>query len=267
LAQAVQLSVRLVDYPTHGLETLDLAASKCYRSTVNPDWPEGTLAGKCADSGHTSILEHGMLVWEVEGVSRALLGQLTRHRHASFSVESQRYVCYAGEKVAGFDYVIPPSIAADEDAQDDYHFLMYCIQEQYAKFVSQHNIPSEDARFILPMGTATRLIVSMNLRAFIEFAQKRLCKRAQWEIRRMTQLMVKSLKAIYPDPTLGSDYLHPMLAKQLQPPCKAFMPELPTCREAKSCGLCPTVAQRAAVADAAALADTTALCNRAKGGA
>lgn len=135
-------------------------------------------------SKHTSTLEHLSYTFAIEGLSRAALAQLTRHRHMSFSVQSQRYVKFgSGDKAGGFDYVVPPS-ARDELTGDSSRFdlVMDAIQKVYDD-LRKKGVPAEDARFVLPNATATNLVLTGNLRAILEFYAKRQAGRgAQWEI-------------------------------------------------------------------------------------
>ena len=120
--------------------------------------------------GHLSVTEHANFTFAVEGVSRALLAQLTRHRLASFSVQSQRYVSMA----EGFDYVIPPAIEAlGEDAKQEFIRQMETMQAWYCdwqeKLGGAGESANEDARFVLPNAAATRLVVTMNARELMHF--------------------------------------------------------------------------------------------------
>ena len=135
-------------------------------------------------SKHTSTLEHISYTFAIEGLSRAALAQLTRHRHFSFSVQSQRYVKFgSGDKAGGFDYVVPPSVR-DELTGDSSRFdlVMDAIQKVYDD-LRKNGVPAEDARFVLPNAAATNLVLTGNLRAILEFYSKRKPGRgAQWEI-------------------------------------------------------------------------------------
>jgi thymidylate synthase (FAD) len=129
--------------------------------------------------GHESVLEHVSFTFLLEGVSRALLAQLTRHRIASFSVQSQRYVSYA----KGFGYIIPPSVQALGDAAvREYEAQMAQMQAWYESW-QQRLGANEDARFVLPNACETRLMTTMNARELRHFFALRMCERAQWEIR------------------------------------------------------------------------------------
>ena len=177
---------RFTDNPVMAAED---AASMCYKSTPTVD---GRIIRHCYNSGHHSVLEHVFVTFRVEGVSRVLLAQLTRHRLISFSVESQRYVSYEN----GFDYVVPPAIIAlGEEAVADYEAQMETINYWYrdwqTKLGGSGEKSNEDARFVLPNATCTNLICTMNLREFIHLCNERLCTRAQWEIRRMVRDMVR----------------------------------------------------------------------------
>ena len=139
-------------------------------------------------SGHTSTLEHITYTFAIEGVSRALLAQLTRHRHLSFSVQSQRYVRMgSADKIGGFDYVTPPSVEEREftetqSAQDVYDMAMTQAQGYYDQLRAA-GVPPEDARMVLPNAAACNLVMTGNLRTFLDFyAKRRPGNGAQWEI-------------------------------------------------------------------------------------
>jgi thymidylate synthase (FAD) len=123
-------------------------------------------------SGHTSTLEHLSFTFAIEGVSRALLAQLTRHRVGfSYSVQSQRYVRFgSNDKSGGFDYVEPESIADNKEI--DFKVMMDTLQFMYDK-MRQAGVPAEDARAVLPQASACNLVMTANLRAILEFYSKR----------------------------------------------------------------------------------------------
>lgn len=147
--------------------------------------------------GHLSVTEHASFTFAVEGVSRALLAQLTRHRIASFSVQSQRYVSMA----EGFDYVVPPTVKAlGEDAEREFARQMDTMHAWYRgwqeKLGGAGESANQDARFVLPNAAATRLLVTMNARELMHFFELRCCNRAQWEIREMAwQMLAECRKA------------------------------------------------------------------------
>lgn len=150
------------------------------------------------DPVHDSPIEHAIYTWRISGVSRALSHQLVRHRIASFSQRSQRYV---NEKQ--FDYVVPESmynkfyqdkngISEPKEAVELFHYLMKLIQGFYENLISA-GVPKEDARFVLPNACCTSLIVTMNPRAFRNFLKLRLDTHAQWEIRALAKAMLESI--------------------------------------------------------------------------
>ena len=150
--------------------------------------------------GHESVFEHATFTFGVEGVSRVLLAQLTRHRLASFSVQSQRYVSY--EK--GFGYIIPPSIEElGPDAVQKYHDQMNHIEQWYVEWQkllgNKGEKSNEDARFVLPNACETRLLMTMNVRELWHFFSLRMCSRAQWEIRTMAEQMHRLCFDVAPD--------------------------------------------------------------------
>lgn len=181
-------------------------------------------------SGHDSVLEHASFTFSVEGISRACSHQLVRHRMASYSQQSQRYV-----KMRGFDYVTPESIEDSltmvwsKDAQEAvqiihaYKDVMNQIRWLYHDLVSA-GIPEEDARYILPNATKTNIIVTMNARELRHFLSLRLCTRAQWEIRQLAEKMLDCVREVAP--TIFED---------VGPRCKA----LGFCPESKGCGRMP----------------------------
>ena len=179
-------------------ETISLAAKLCYSKSSISDLKEkisrkdqSEFIEKLMDMGHESVLEHASFTFGVEGVSRVLLAQLTRHRIASFSVQSQRYVSYEN----GFGYIIPESICAlGEEAVQTYREQMDTIESWYRswqKMLGAGEKSNEDARFVLPNACETRIMVTMNVRELRHFFSLRMCNRAQWEIRKMAEEMFR----------------------------------------------------------------------------
>ncbi|RLE69034.1 MAG: FAD-dependent thymidylate synthase [Thermoprotei archaeon] len=146
---------------------------------------------KLIEKGHHSILEFGYATFLVEGVSRALLAQITRHRLASFAVESQRHTKPKSE------IVIPPTITQDPELKGEYKEIAQKCFALYEKMV-ERGIPKEDARFILPNATPTAFIISANFREWRHILQLRLASDAQWEIRELCREIAKQLSLIAP---------------------------------------------------------------------
>ena len=136
------------------------------------------------ESGHTSVLEHAVFTFKVEGLSRAALAQLTRHRLASFDVQSQRYV-----RLDDWNMVIPESIAGSRYAAEAESAMRY-MMNLYQRMAGD-GIPCEDARYVTPQAVTTDLIMTMNARELLHFFSLRTCNRAQWEIRRMADAMLR----------------------------------------------------------------------------
>ena len=162
---------------------------------------------RLTDMGHQSPFEHISFTFGVEDVSRSLLAQLTRHRMASYSVQSQRYVHDS------FGYVTPSEIANDEYLNSFYQDILdnvYIAYEHLAKHLQDRYISEgmkekdaekkaiEDARYVLPNACCTRLMVTMNARELMHFFNQRLCFRSQWEIRSMAEQMLKQVKEVAP---------------------------------------------------------------------
>ena len=206
------MNVELISCSKDCLSILYTAAKTCYSaddplsimdSSFNSVKQEDQIKilKKVFSSGHLSVAEHVNFTFAISGISRACSHQLVRHRHASYSQKSQRYV-----KEGEFEYVIPPSIEnfkADipEDIKWCYISLMEEIQDTYDKLIA-NGIPAEDARMVLPNACETSLTVTMNLRELIQVCNLRLCNQAQWEIRAMVQAMknevLKKVKDIFP---------------------------------------------------------------------
>lgn len=206
------MNVKLVSYTPNPDQVCDMACRTC----TSEDFPKITPATdklsalrNALDSGHESVAEHATFTFQVEGVSRALTHQLVRHRVASYSQQSQRYV-----KMEGFEYITPKSIQTtkgtvqfrcepysqelDSDTLlEAYQHLMEDIQLVYSEFV-KCGVPEEDARYILPNACTTNIMVTMNARELRHFFKLRLCKRAQWEIRELAECMYECVKNIAP---------------------------------------------------------------------
>ena len=178
------MNVELISWPWMDEEALcGLAAAECTGAKDHGKALEAALR-----SGHMSVLEHAAFTFLVEGVSRALLAQITRHRLASFSVRSQRYIDMADMEVA-----VPESIRADPDLMDEYADLAEDIRGFYRRAIAA-GIPKEDARYITPQAALTGFVVTMNARELRHFFKVRCCNRAQWEIRARADEMLRLVK-------------------------------------------------------------------------
>jgi thymidylate synthase (FAD) len=143
--------------------------------------------------GHASVIEHASFTFSIEGVSRAMTHQLVRHRIASYTQQSQRYVTYNTLE----SYVTPPSIAGNAEAKAACDKTLKEISETYQHLLKM-GIPKEDARFILPNAAKTNIIVTMNARELRHFFNLRCCARAQWEIREAAVEMFRQAKKATP---------------------------------------------------------------------
>jgi thymidylate synthase (FAD) len=188
-----EINVRLLNCTAEGELTAALAAKLCYSDAGIEDLREKVSAseqekfiGKIVGMGHHSVLEHVSFTFGIEGVSRALTHQLVRHRIASYSQKSQRYVKHG----SGFSYVMPETVAADAEASAEFARIMDELGEVYDKLAAG-GIPAEDARYVLPNACETKIIMTMNARELIHFFHARCCNRAQWEIRAMAEIMLK----------------------------------------------------------------------------
>lgn len=143
--------------------------------------------------GHLSVIEHASFTFGLEGVSRALTHQLVRHRLASYTQQSQRYVRYDTLE----RYVTPKSIVENREAKKVYEQCLSHISEAYQKLL-ELEVPKEDARFVLPNAAKTNITVTMNGRELRHFFNTRCCMRAQWGIREVAIEMLKRVKRVAP---------------------------------------------------------------------
>jgi thymidylate synthase (FAD) len=189
-----KLKVKLVAYTTDPEQVVTAAIRQCYSRVGADDLRKKIdkktrkrLTAQVISSGHTSTIEHANFTFSIEGVSRACTHQLVRHRIASYSQQSQRYVSF---DKSGFDYVIPPSIKNDKKLLKEFDQYIKDTVVLYKKMIKSE-IPAEDARFILPNAAETKIVVTMNGRSLLNFFKERMCARAQWEIRALANEMYK----------------------------------------------------------------------------
>lgn len=192
------MNVKLISYTPDPERVVAIAARQCYSPLGAAELAEGLSDEKVGElirtileAGHLSPTEHVSFTFAIEGVSRALSHQLVRHRIASYSQQSQRYV-----NEQSFSYVIPPSIAANPRARALFERQMEQIRDAYRELVAL--VPREDARFILPNACETRLVMTMNCRSLYNFFERRLCERAQWEIRGLARAMLERVREVAP---------------------------------------------------------------------
>ena len=217
------LKCKLISYTPDAEKLVAEAAKLCYAKSDIDTLEENLTPEKVADFlemlndlGHESPVEHASFTFGIEGVSRALLAQLTRHRIASFSVQSQRYV-----SKCDFSYIIPPEIEAIPEAKEEFLAAMREDAAHYEslreKLIARHlqnNLAAgmsepearraaekkanEDARFVLPNACDTRIIMTMNVRSLHNFFRLRCCRRAQWEIRELAVTMLREVREVCP---------------------------------------------------------------------
>ena len=227
------MKVSLIAHTVLPEKLVAASAKLCYSASGVDTLMEGLTDEKTAsfvdmlsEIGHESPIEHASFTFGIEGVSRSLLAQLTRHRMASYSVQSQRYVT-----ANQFEYVFPPEIAAIPEAAEEYQRAMAEDQAHYDRLTAilkeKHfaaNLSAgmtekeanraaekqaiEDARFVLPNACATKIVMTMNARSLHNFFRHRCCNRAQWEIRALAEEMYKLCVDVAPH-----------LFKHAGPPC------------------------------------------------
>jgi len=200
------------------------AAKLCYSSSDISSLKEGLTEDKTrsfiemlASIGHESVFEHVSFTFGIEGISRACSHQLVRHRIASYSQKSQRYV-----NENGFEFITPPEIEELPEAKAEFDRLMEQIKESYDKIADlltanhtarltaegldektaaskARKLANEDARFVLPNACETKIVVTMNVRSLFNFFEHRCCNRAQWEIRAVAEEMLRLCKVAAPN--------------------------------------------------------------------
>lgn len=207
------MKVQLIEYTKDPEALIAKAAKLCY-SPVGVDEISENLTDESIEKflnilmsyGHESPIEHVSFTFAVEGVSRSLTHQLVRHRIASFSQQSQRYV-----RAKQFEYVVPPAIKADETLKKMYIEAMESSQKAYDEIadklkekyinsglsaVASEKKAIEDARYVFPNAAETKIMFTMNARSLMNFFRHRCCTRAQWEIREMSNLMLNEVKKV-----------------------------------------------------------------------
>lgn len=203
------MDVRLLYHTPEPERAIAAAARLCYAPVGAAELLEGMtdeaarkVLKTIITSGHTSALEHASYTFAIDGVSRAMTHQLVRHRLASYNQQSQRYVTYAAEPA----FIVPPEIAADPALDAAFRASCGAAFEAYRALL-EAGVAPEDARYLLPNATETKIVVTMNVRELLHFFELRCCKRAQWEIRdvalRMLELAAPSAPYIFMDAGAG----------------------------------------------------------------
>lgn len=211
------LKVILIRHTPDPEETVAMAAKLCYSDADVGSLKDKikkkdqkTFVEKLMKIGHMSPIEHASFTFAIEGISRACSHQLVRHRIASYSQQSQRYVSEGSQQSAvssqtTFDYIIPLTIKEDNELRKHFEYFMIEAQKAYNFIVKKLNekgvkgeLANQDARFVLPNATETKIIVTMNARELLHFFRQRCCNRAQWEIRQMAEEMLFLAKEAAP---------------------------------------------------------------------
>jgi len=200
MPKETKLHVELIGYTKDAEQIVAAAIRQCYSDSGAKELKKKITEEKKAKlirqvigSDHTSTIEHICFTFAIEGVSRTLTHELVRHRIASYSQQSQRYV-----SAENFNYIIPPSIKSQKKARERFKKLIDEDQKVYNDLLKM-GIPKEDARFVLPNATETKIVVTMNARSLFNFFRRRMCNRAQWEIRALAHKMHNLLMGVAPN--------------------------------------------------------------------
>ena len=183
------MNVTLIRYTPEPDKLCGEAAAICTGYTGDP---LKALRG-ALESGHESVAEHASFTFRIEDVSRVLLSQLTRHRLASFSVQSQRY--------CGIPYNMAMPESVRNASSHVYDVFLYAVESSHKAYdwLIENGIPAEDARMVAPEGETTALMMTMNARELRHFFSLRCCNRAQWEIRELAWRMLKEVYVVAPE--------------------------------------------------------------------
>ena len=207
-----------------------IAARRCYSNRSADEIDEklsdqevGRLLDFLRQRNHLSPFEHADFSFSVDGISRALSHQLVRHRIASYSQESQRYVNYM--KVESLPFITPPKISANEKALEIYNQALEHTLEAYRKMVDA-GIAPEDARYVFPNAIETKFVFTMNARSLFNFFEQRCCLKAQWEIRILAMEMLKEVRKVAPNifKNAGApcQYLQNAYCRENDPQCSMY---------------------------------------------
>ncbi|EHQ87445.1 FAD-dependent thymidylate synthase [Desulfosporosinus youngiae] len=198
------MRVELIQHTPDPEKVVAAAARLCYSPDSVPDLCErlddkkvASFVQKLREMGHLSPFEHVSFQFSIDGVSRALSHQLVRHRIASYSQRSQRYV-----KEEGFEFVIPPSIMRNQETLERFETIMARLQDAYKELLDC--VPAEDARYVLPNACTTSLMATFNARSLLNFFEHRTCFRAQWEIRYLAEKMLELVRDVAPNLFIGA---------------------------------------------------------------
>ena len=204
MAREDQLKVKLLSHTADPEQNVVAAIRQCYSSVGAEELKEKTteevkkrLIKQVIESGHTSTLEHATFTFSIDGVSRVTEIHLIRHRIASFSIQSGRYV-----KRGDAAYRIPPAIKElkekNKKLYEKYLKHLDNSQELYNELLDAE-IKAEDARFCQPQSVQVKIVMSMNARELLHFFSVRSCNRAQWEIREIAKQMLDLVKEVAPN--------------------------------------------------------------------
>lgn len=194
------MKVVLIAHTPHAEKLVASAARLCYSKIGIGEIMEKISSDKvrqrirdCIKHGHHSVLEHACFTFGIEGISRVATHQLVRHRIASFSQQSQRYVNLKGIT----SFVIPAAIKKNKAVLKSYLKLLKKCKDYY-RYLQEEGISCEDARFIIPQSVETKILVTMNARELLHFFNLRCCQHAQWEIRSVAYKMLSLAKKVAP---------------------------------------------------------------------
>ena len=194
------MKVLLLKHTDNPEKAITLAAKICYSDNSFEEISQQIDEKQSADKfvrmlkslGHESALEHVCFTFGIEGISRAATHQLVRHRLASYSQQSQRYV-----SMKNTEFIVPEKIADNKKTNEIFSDCLNKIKQAYQQ-LNELGIPKEDARYILPNACASNIVVTMNARELIHFFSLRCCQRAQWEIRLLAEKMLELAKKAAP---------------------------------------------------------------------
>lgn len=215
--------VELLSCTPDALNVIAASARQCYlpgRTSIRDTaaFDTAKFLWNLHDSGHMSVFEHASFTFLISNASRACTHQLVRHRMASYSQQSQRYITFDD-----CTFIMPESAKGNPDMEQLFTDACNAAMTAYKRLI-ENGVPAEDARYVLPSGAASNIVTTMNFRELIHFCRERMCRRAQWEIRHIANEMAEKVRKSVP-----------YLSDFLRPKCHGLL----YCPETHSCGRFP----------------------------
>lgn len=200
-------------------------AGVCWGADITDEQKNYARGLNCIKSGHHRVMEYVNVEMIIDGYSARVIREWYTHLGGAPTrlQASTRYINYKD-----FSYVMPPKIAANEEAKKKYDEMMSAIAATCSELESQCGIPREDAAMLLPLGMTTKIVDKRNVRNLIDMSHQRLCTRAYWEYRQLMRDIMDALSQY-------SEEWKYLVEHYFVPKCEVAG----YCTEAKCCGRKP----------------------------